>query len=150
MEPLDWDQLEKVYFVGIGGIGMSALARYMNRRGKTVAGYDRVETPLTRKLVAEGMQIHYEDRIESIPFRPDLVVYTPAVPGTHQELSYLRSEGLPVLKRAAILGTDQSTQPYPGYCRDPWQNDYLQFTDLFIASGRGFLQCIFGRDRSGF
>jgi UDP-N-acetylmuramate--alanine ligase len=104
MEPLDWDQLEKVYFVGIGGIGMSALARYMNRRGKTVAGYDRVETPLTRKLVAEGMQIHYEDRIESIPFRPDLVVYTPAVPGTHQELSYLRSEGLPVLKRAAILG----------------------------------------------
>ncbi|MEZ5043264.1 MAG: UDP-N-acetylmuramate--L-alanine ligase [Saprospiraceae bacterium] len=92
------------YFVGIGGIGMSAIARYFNRIGIAVHGYDKTETKLTKTLVSEGIHIHYEDDLTKIPTGVDLVVYTPAVPATLGELQYLKSQGLPIKKRAEVLG----------------------------------------------
>ena len=96
--------LQHLYFVGIGGIGMSALARYFHHLGKTVSGYDRTETRLTRALVQEGIPVHYEDRLELLSASIDLVIYTPAIPDTHQQLSHLKAAGYPVYKRAAVLG----------------------------------------------
>ncbi len=98
------EQLKRIYFVGIGGIGMSALARYFNSLGIAVFGYDKVETELTQKLVAEGMQVHYNDAISAIPEGIDLVVYTPAIPVTHKGLNYFFANDYTVLKRAAVLG----------------------------------------------
>jgi UDP-N-acetylmuramate--alanine ligase len=107
---MNLEQIHKVYFVGIGGIGMSALARYFNSLGKKVAGYDRSETPLTKELTGEGILIHYTDDISCIPltFRDamdTLVVYTPAVPVDHTELHFFHEKGFPVKKRAEVLGT---------------------------------------------
>lgn len=93
-----------VYFVGIGGIGMSALARYYLRQGSNVSGYDLRETELTRALVAEGAAVHYEDRPADIPADVDLAIYTPAVPEGFGELVVLQERGIPLLKRAAALG----------------------------------------------
>lgn len=98
------DGIQKVYFIGIGGIGMSAIARYMNSIGIEVSGYDKTETILTKKLVDEGMKIHYTDDVEMIPEGIDLVVYTPAIPDDHKELTYLRANGFDVIKRAEMLG----------------------------------------------
>lgn len=98
------DGLKKIYFVGIGGIGMSALARYFNGLGIEVFGYDKVETVLTKSLVKEGMKVHYEDDVTQIPAGIDLVVYTPAIPKTHQELTYFLEQNYPVKKRAEVLG----------------------------------------------
>ncbi len=98
------EKWHSIYFIGIGGIGMSALARYLHARGLQVAGYDRTCTDLTRALEAEGISIHYEDNPALLPFQPDLVVYTPAVPDTHKELQQLRAQGLPLVKRAELLG----------------------------------------------
>lgn len=100
----DLDQLQVVYFVGIGGIGMSALARYFRHLGIAVYGYDRVQTRLTEQLSQEGMQIHYDDNPDLIPEGIDLVVYTPAIPDTHQELSYFRANDYILKKRAEVLG----------------------------------------------
>jgi UDP-N-acetylmuramate--alanine ligase len=96
--------IQTVYFIGIGGIGMSALARYFNALGKTVSGYDKTPTPLTQQLEAEGIAIHFEENLALIPAAPDLVVYTPAVPKEHTELLYFQNEGIPVLKRSEVLG----------------------------------------------
>ncbi|MFM8361653.1 MAG: Mur ligase domain-containing protein, partial [Haliscomenobacter sp.] len=93
-----------VYFVGIGGIGMSAIARYFLGRGAEVHGYDKTETPLTRTLESEGMRIHYEERVSLIPPSVDLVIYTPAIPSNHAELAHFRSAGTPLKKRAEVLG----------------------------------------------
>ncbi|MEM8909625.1 MAG: UDP-N-acetylmuramate--L-alanine ligase, partial [Bacteroidota bacterium] len=90
--------------VGIGGIGMSALARYFNQLGIEVHGYDKTATNLTRTLEEEGMQIHYEDAVRYVPQQLDLVVYTPAIPDDHQELTYLRTQAIPLKKRAEVLG----------------------------------------------
>ncbi len=98
------EDLHSVYFIGIGGIGMSAIARYLNSRGVRVAGYDRTCTTLTRALEAEGMQIHYEDRPDLIPQDAELVVYTPAVPDSLQELQQVRNSGLTLMKRSEVLG----------------------------------------------
>lgn len=97
-------EIKRVYFIGIGGIGMSAIARYMNSIGKEVFGYDKTETNLTKKLVDEGMKIHYTDDVNLIPEGIDLVVYTPAIPEGHKELTYFRDNGFDVIKRAAMLG----------------------------------------------
>ena len=83
---------------------MSALARYFNGLGKAIHGYDKTETTLTRKLVDEGMTIHYEEKLEAIPEQVDLVVYTPAVPDTHAELQHFRANGFVLKKRAEVLG----------------------------------------------
>jgi UDP-N-acetylmuramate--alanine ligase len=98
--------IKTVYFIGIGGIGMSAIARYFNRRGMVVSGYDRTETPLTQALVAEGIPVHYEARPEGIPpAGPDtLVVYTPAVPANFPEMLKVMEGEYTVLKRAQVLG----------------------------------------------
>ena len=94
----------KLYFIGIGGIGMSALARYFISRGCTVSGYDKTITPLTKKLEAEGIAIHYEDNTALIPKDVQLVVYTPAVPKDHKELAWYKEHGFEILKRSEVLG----------------------------------------------
>jgi len=104
-----WANLGSVYFIGVGGIGMSALARYFMSQGKAVAGYDRVSTHLTDQLTREGIDIYFEDRAQLIPkeFRnPErtLVIYTPAVPERHHQLEYFRKGGFRVIKRSVALG----------------------------------------------
>lgn len=101
---MNLEDIRIVYFVGIGGIGMSALARYFRSRGVAVYGYDRTETPLTRALVAEGAYVHYHDDPNEIPEGVDLVIYTPAVPADHKELTYFREHNYPIKKRAEVLG----------------------------------------------
>jgi len=101
---IDFNNIKKAYFIGVGGIGMSAIARYFNSRGIEVFGYDRTLTQLTQNLENEGIKIHYEDDVAQIPDGIDLVVYTPAVPRSHSELSYFFDNDFPVLKRAAVLG----------------------------------------------
>jgi UDP-N-acetylmuramate--alanine ligase len=93
-----------VYFIGIGGIGMSAIARFFNERGVEVHGYDKTETKLTKILENEGMKIHYTDDVSYIPATTDLVVYTPAVPKDHSELLHFQQKGYEVLKRSQVLG----------------------------------------------
>jgi UDP-N-acetylmuramate--alanine ligase len=95
---------ESVYFLGIGGIGMSALARYFASHGAKVSGYDRTETPLTDQLQHEGMHIHFTEDTGQIPASPGTVIYTPAVPDDHKELVYFREHGVTMKKRAEILG----------------------------------------------
>ncbi|MBO4328642.1 MAG: UDP-N-acetylmuramate--L-alanine ligase, partial [Bacteroidales bacterium] len=96
--------MKRVYFVGIGGIGMSALARYYQHRGWDVSGYDLTPSPLTQQLEREGMAIHYEDLPESLPALIDLAIYTPAVPQSLGELQAIRRRGVPLLKRSEALG----------------------------------------------
>lgn len=96
--------IKRVYFLGIGGIGMSALARYFNTNGVTVSGYDKTETVLTKKLVAEGIAIHFEDNIEFIDKAAELVIYTPAVPKDHKELNYFLENNYKLVKRSEVLG----------------------------------------------
>jgi len=105
------NDIQGVYLIGIGGIGMSALARYFMVQGKPVAGYDRVSTPLTQELEAEGMSVHYTDSVDLIPSNfkqlgPNhvLVIYTPAVPSDHAELNYLQQNGYTIMKRSQVLG----------------------------------------------
>ncbi len=97
------NQLKKIYFIGIGGIGMSALARYFIGRGVEVHGYDKTETVLTQSLAAEGMQIHYTDDVSKIPESVDLVIYTPAIK-ILSELDWFKEHKVPILKRAQVLG----------------------------------------------
>ena len=106
---MDINTIKAVYFVGAGGIGMSALIRYFLANGKKVAGYDKTPSKLTEQLNKEGAEIHYEDNIDLIPNgckdpNDTLVVYTPAVPESHTELCYFRAQGFEVMKRARILG----------------------------------------------
>lgn len=98
------DNIRSIYFIGIGGIGMSALARYFNGRGVRVAGFDRTETPLTAALVAEGIAVRYAPDVATLPQDVDLVVYTPAMSATHVELVWFREQGTPVYKRSEVLG----------------------------------------------
>ena len=104
------EDYNSVYFIGIGGIGMSALARWFVARGKKVGGYDRTETVLTKILVEEGMHVHYTDDPATIPTEflgkdhKTLVVYTPAVPKDHAELNFYMESGFTVLKRSKVLG----------------------------------------------
>ena len=103
--------LKSVYFIGAGGIGMSALVRYFLSKGKNVGGYDRTPSELTEKLIEEGAAIHYEDSSDQIPasFRDassTLVVYTPAIPETHKEFTYFRENGFEIQKRSQASRTD--------------------------------------------
>ncbi|MBN2173243.1 MAG: UDP-N-acetylmuramate--L-alanine ligase [Bacteroidales bacterium] len=96
--------MKNIYFLGIGGIGMSALARYFKLLGKIVSGYDRTQTELTDQLQAEGIEIHFEDNLNLIPENIELVIVTPAIPKSLKELQFLREKEIPVLKRAEALG----------------------------------------------
>lgn len=93
-----------VYFLGIGGIGMSALARYFNGLGVQVCGYDRTQTPLTDQLQQEGIRIHYQEDVNQIPKGIDLVIYTPAIPKSNAEFIHLTQSDIPVKKRSEVLG----------------------------------------------
>ena len=111
--------MKAVYFVGAGGIGMSALERYFLAQGYVVAGYDRTPCQLTEELRAEGADIHYEDDPERIPTacrdkEETLVVYTPAIPADHKEMAYFRANGFRIQKRAEVLGT--LTRSMKGLC----------------------------------
>ena len=111
--------IKAVYFVGAGGIGMSALVRYFIHRGLIVAGYDKTPSDLTRRLEKEGALIHYEENVDLIPHACKdkehcLVVYTPAIPAEHQELCYFRENGFEIQKRAQVLGT--LTRQMKGLC----------------------------------
>ena len=105
---MNLNQIHNVYFIGIGGIGMSALARYFQNIGKNVTGYDKTPTTLTNELIAGGMSIHFEDNISLIPtdyyIENTLVILTPAVPITHSELNYFLEREYVVKKRAEVLG----------------------------------------------
>jgi UDP-N-acetylmuramate--alanine ligase len=101
---LDLKNIHSIYFLGIGGIGMSALARYFKLQGVKVNGYDKTPTTLTQQLQAEGMNIHFDDDIAKIPFDIDLVVYTPAVPKDLKEYQHLLNSGILIKKRAEVLG----------------------------------------------
>jgi len=101
MNPLT--NIKNIYFIGIGGIGMSALARYFNTQGVNVSGYDKTPTSLTDDLIKEGIQIHFEDDINQIDKSATVIVYTPAVPATHLELNYYRDHGYNVVKRSDVL-----------------------------------------------
>ena len=107
---MELKEIKAVYFVGAGGIGMSAIARYFIRKGLVVAGYDKTPSDLTRQLEREGMLIHYEENVEEIPHacrdqKSCLVIYTPAIPEEHEELVYFRDGGFEIEKRAQVLGT---------------------------------------------
>ncbi len=101
---MNFNQIKKIYFLGIGGIGMSALARYFKSMGKEVTGYDKTSTELTRELEAEGIAIHYTENMELISAETDLVIYTPAIPKTSLEYNYILEKKYPLKKRAEILG----------------------------------------------
>ncbi|NJM25825.1 MAG: UDP-N-acetylmuramate--L-alanine ligase [Bacteroidia bacterium] len=111
------DDYHNVYFLGIGGIGMSALARWFMKKGMTVSGYDKTSTVLTEALEAEGMGIHYVDDVKAIPQNVldqrdrTLVVFTPAIPKDHREHAYLKEQGYTILKRSEVLGL--LTNNYP-------------------------------------
>ena len=116
---MTFKDIKAVYFIGAGGIGMSALARFFMHKGIVVAGYDKTPSELTKRLEKEGMLIHYEENVSEIPHvcknpSSTLVVYTPAVPAEHAELQYFRNNGFEVQKRAQLLGT--LTEAHHGLC----------------------------------
>lgn len=116
---MELKDIKAVYFVGAGGIGMSAIARYFINKGLVVAGYDKTPSDLTHQLEKEGMLIHYEENIDEIPHackdkESTLIVYTPAIPAEHQELKYFRDNGFEVQKRAQVLGI--LTRTHKGLC----------------------------------
>jgi UDP-N-acetylmuramate--alanine ligase len=117
------NDIKRVYFVGLGGIGMSALARFFMRRGVVVCGYDRTETELTKTLVAEGMQCHYIDDVHLLDKAADAVIYTPAIPAQHTELLYYQQNGYEVMKRSdmhykqAIACALRSRYTWQNYCK---------------------------------
>jgi len=112
-------EIKAVYFVGIGGIGMSAIARYFLNSGIVVGGYDRTPSDLTEQLIKEGALVHYEDNVDLIPVpcrdkEHTLVIYTPAIPAEHSELTFFRENGFDIQKRAQVLGT--LTRALKGLC----------------------------------
>lgn len=116
---MELKDINAVYFVGAGGIGMSAIARYFMRKGIVVGGYDKTPSELTANLEKEGMLLHYEEDVDSIPQvcrnpKSCLVVYTPAVPAEHAELAFFRANGFVIEKRAQVLGT--LTRAHRGLC----------------------------------
>jgi len=116
---MDIKEIKSVYFLGAGGIGMSAIARYFLHKGLVVAGYDKTPSALTYRLEQEGMLLHYDENIDEIPHacrNPQvcMVVYTPAIPESHVELQYFKSNGFEVLKRAQVLGS--LTRTHRGLC----------------------------------
>lgn len=116
---MELKDIKAVYFIGAGGIGMSAIARYFIHKGMVVAGYDKTPSELTQRLEKEGMLIHYEESVDEIPHackKPasTLVVYTPAIPADHKELTFFREGGFEIEKRAQVLGT--LTRTHKGLC----------------------------------
>jgi len=105
---MKFSDYDSIYFLGIGGIGMSALARWFKHKGLRIAGYDKTPTPLTHELIEEGMELHFEDNMAFIPGyitrEKTLVIFTPAIPKDHAEFNYLRDQDFSILKRSEVLG----------------------------------------------
>ncbi len=101
---LKLENIKKVYFIGIGGIGMSAIARFFNERGLIVGGYDKTPTRLTEQLIQEGIEVHFDDNTLKAPLDADLVIYTPAIPKEHSELKMYQNSAIPLMKRSEVLG----------------------------------------------
>ena len=101
---IDLKKISSVYFLGVGGIGMSALARYFNAQGKKVSGYDKTPSSLTDTLIGEGIEINFEDEIANLNSAADLVIYTPAIPNNHQQMNWYLSNGFSLHKRSELLG----------------------------------------------
>lgn len=101
---MNLNELKHIYFLGIGGIGMSALARYFMQKGMKVSGYDKTETKLTKLLKEEGIYLTFKDEVAEIPELIDLVVYTPAIPSDHKQFNYFKTLKTPILKRSSLLG----------------------------------------------
>ena len=133
-------QYNHIYFIGIGGIGMSAIARYYNTKGYKVSGYDRTCTPLTRSLESEGIEIHYEDNIDYVPkdVENTLVVYTPAVPKDMGELVYVQEHGYRVIKRSRTLGEITRGQRCMAVAGSHGKTTTSTLTShIFMATGEG-------------
>ena len=148
---MNTEDIKAVYFVGAGGIGMSAIARYFLKKGHVVAGYDKTPSDLTRQLEKEGMLIHYEEDIEQIPFackqsKSCLVIYTPAIPAEHKELVFFRENGFEIQKRAQVLGT--LTQAHKGLwmsvitSTDPDHLDIYGTKEAYLESFRHYTELI--------
>ena len=124
---MDVNTIKAVYFIGAGGIGMSALVRYFLSKGKKVGGYDRTPSELTEKLIEEGASIHFEESVESIDTdfkqaETTLVIYTPAIPDNHAELQYFRTNGFTIHKHSQVLEKDCVPQePMEKRQLLPWQ-----------------------------
>lgn len=101
---MELNSAHRIYFLGIGGIGMSALARFLKINGAEVAGYDKTPSEITSQLEEEGIPVHFEDRPELIPFEPEIVIYTPAIPADLQEFNYLEDQEIRFIKRSEALG----------------------------------------------
>jgi UDP-N-acetylmuramate--alanine ligase len=101
---IELKDIKRIYFIGIGGIGMSALARYFRFHGREVSGYDKTATALTHQLEKEGIAVHYEEDVDAIPKEADLVVYTPAMPAAHKELVWYQQHSYTLMKRSEVLG----------------------------------------------
>ncbi len=128
---IDFKNIEGIYFVGIGGIGMSALALYFAKGGYTIAGYDRSKNSITDALATEGCTVAFKDDISVMPSlfkdikrkNKVIVIYTPAIPDESRILSYFRNNGYSMHKRAEILGDDLFRDRYNCSGRDTWEND---------------------------
>ena len=132
--------MKQVYFIGIGGIGMSAIARYYNAKGYAVSGYDKTPSPLTEALEREGIKVHYEDNISYVPqdVEDTLVVYTPAVPKDMGELVYVQEKGYRVIKRSRMLGEITRGQRCMAVAGTHGKTTTSTLTShLFTASGEG-------------
>ncbi len=101
---VDIKKIANIYFAGIGGIGMSALARYFNEHGVKVSGYDKTATALTNKLISEGVNIHFTDDVSLLDNDAEVIVYTPAIPASHKEINYYKENNYTLLKRSDVLG----------------------------------------------
>ncbi len=147
---MDFAGVERVYFIGIGGIGMSALARYFKKLDKFVAGYDRTQTPLTLQLEKEGIDIHYSDNINSIPvqFRENkkgtLIVFTPAVPADHMEYQFFIQNGYEIVKRAQALGVVAKTKKVVAIAGTHGKTSTTSMLAYLLSSSRGGCDAFLG------
>lgn len=115
---MKFNDYDSIYFLGIGGIGMSALARWFKKKGMRIAGYDKTPTPLTHELIEEGMEIHFDDSVAFLPGyvskEKTLVIFTPAIPKDHAEYNYLKDQGFTIVKRSEVLGMISKDYPTIG------------------------------------
>lgn len=131
-------QYTSLYFVGAGGIGMSALVRYFLAKGYKVAGYDRTQSPLTTELKAEGLEIVYEESVESIPDycrNPEttLVVYTPAIPRKPCRIGLFQGAWFPSGKACRVVGADYAIEQRPVLCRHSWQDHDIEHGCSYLS-----------------
>lgn len=136
---MPFKNIQNIYFLGIGGIGMSSLARYFHQLGKKVGGYDRTPTPLTQELLDLGILIHFNDRVQEVPEsflnkENTLVVRTPAVPQEHSEFGYFKKNGFQIMKRAEVLGLLFNSQKGIGIAGTHGKTSVSTFTSYLMQA----------------